>query len=55
MQWSDGTYSLAIGDEYFEINMESLTNRQLYTQFEKFLLYKGTVNKKMIVKPPPKS
>eukprot|EP00347_Sterkiella_histriomuscorum_P000899 403374095 len=55
VQWSDGTYSLAIGDEFFEINMENLTNRQCYSQFEKFLLYKGDVNKKMIVKPPPKS
>lgn len=27
VQWSDGSYSLAIGDEFFEINMENLTNR----------------------------
>lgn len=55
VQWSDGSYSLAIGDEFFEINMENLTNRQFYAQFEKFLLFKGSINKKMIVKPPPKS
>ena len=27
IQWSDGTYSLAIGDEYFDLNIEKLTTR----------------------------
>lgn len=55
VQWSDGTYSLAIGDKFFEISIEQLSNRQCYSQFETFSLFKGNVNKKMIVKPPPKS
>ncbi|CDW86789.1 UNKNOWN [Stylonychia lemnae] len=55
VQWSDGTYSLAIGNELFEMSIENLTNRQSYAQFEKFHLFKGNVTKKIIVKPPPKS
>ncbi len=27
VKWSDGSYSLAIGDEFFEISVEALTNR----------------------------
>ena len=55
VQWSDGTYSLAIGDEFFEISMESLTQRQCFSQYESFQMYKGMVKRKMIVKPPQKS
>jgi hypothetical protein len=25
VQWSDGTYSLAIGDEFFDMNIEALS------------------------------
>jgi hypothetical protein len=52
VQWSDGTYSLDIGDELFDMNIEALSQRQLFTQHQKFSLYKGTILKRMIIKPP---
>lgn len=52
MRWSDGTYSLAIGEEFFDMNIESLSMRQCYSQYESFSLYKGSVQRRIIVKPP---
>lgn len=52
MQWSDGTYSLAIGDEFFDMNIESLSQRQLFAQHGNYSLYKGTIIKRIIIKPP---
>ncbi|TNV78270.1 hypothetical protein FGO68_gene14112 [Halteria grandinella] len=51
VQWSDGTYSLAIGDEYFDLNIEKLTTRQIFAQHEHYALYKGKAEKRMIIKP----
>lgn len=51
VQWSDGSYSLAIGDEYFDLNIEKLTTRQVFAQHEHYSLYKGKAEKRMIIKP----
>jgi RNA polymerase-associated protein LEO1 len=52
VKWSDGTYSLAIGDEFFDMNIENLSQRQLFASHEDISLYKGSILKRMIVKPP---
>lgn len=51
VQWSDGTYSLAIGDEYFDLNIEKLTTRQIFAQHDHYSLYKGKAEQRMIIKP----
>jgi RNA polymerase-associated protein LEO1 len=52
VQWSDGSFSLAIGDEFFDMNIEGLSQRQVFTEFSNFALYKGSIQKRIIVKPP---
>jgi hypothetical protein len=55
VQWSDGTYALSIGDEFFDLSIENLTRRQVFTMHDNYALYKGAVEKRMIVKPPQTS
>jgi hypothetical protein len=43
---------LAIGDEYCEMNLETVSKRQCFTKHNSMLLYKGTIEKKLIFKPP---
>jgi Leo1-like protein len=52
VKWSDGTYSLAIGEEFFDMNIESLSKRQCFAKHDNISLYKGTVERRIIVKPP---
>ena len=55
IQWSDGTSSLAIGDQLFEITKEPVLNTQVFTHFHTMSLLKGNVEEKMIVKPSLRS
>ena len=51
VEWSDGTKSLMIGGQMFEIQHEPVHNTLLYAQHKKYSLLKGQVTDKMIVKP----
>ena len=51
VQWSDGSYSLTIGEEIFDIQAEELRKTNCFVEFEKFAIYKGKIKQKMIVKP----
>ena len=51
VEWSDGTKSLVIGDQIFEIQTEAVHRAHCFAQYSKFQLLKGQINSKMIVKP----
>jgi hypothetical protein len=51
VEWSDGTKSLVIGSQMFDITSEQVDNTQLYAQYDSYALLKGNVTQKMIVKP----
>lgn len=55
VQWSDGTSSLAIGDQLFEITKEPVLNTQVFAHCNKLSLLKGNVDDKIIVKPSLRS
>ena len=55
VEWSDGTKSLVIGDQIFEIQTEIVHRAQCFAQYSKFQLLKGQVSNKMIVKPSLRS
>lgn len=55
VQWSDGTSSLAIGDQLFEITKEPVLNTQVFAHCNKLSLLKGNVEDKIIVKPSLRS
>mmetsp|Transcript_15166 Transcript_15166/g.14761 ORF Transcript_15166/g.14761 Transcript_15166/m.14761 type:complete len:155 (-) Transcript_15166:215-679(-) len=51
IKWSNGSYSLAIGEEMFDIQMEPINKTYCFSQFESFSLLKEKVENKMTVKP----
>lgn len=51
VEWSDGTKSLVIGDQIFDIQTEPVVRAHCFAQYSKFNLLKGQVTSKMIVKP----
>ena len=51
VEWSDGSRSLVIGDQVYDIQSEVVHRAQCFAQYGKFLLLKGQVGSKMIVKP----
>ena len=51
VEWSDGSKSLVIGDQIFEIKIEAVHRAQCFAQYSKFNLLKGQVSKRMLVKP----
>ena len=55
IEWSDGTISLVIGDQTFEVQTEKVHRAQCFAQYQKFSLLKGQISSKMIVKPSLKS
>lgn len=55
VEWSDGTKSLFIGDQVFDVQSEMVHRAQCFAQYSKFLLLKGQVSSKMIVKPSYRS
>ena len=55
VEWSDGTKSLVIGDQVFEVQSENVHRAQCFAQYQRFYLLKGQVASKMIVKPSLRS
>ncbi len=51
VQWSDGTYQLAVGGQLFDIRKEDEPYAKLFTKFEEFLLSKCEMDKRVILKP----
>ena len=41
VEWSDGTKSLVIGDQVFEVQSENVHRAQCFTQYQRFYLLKG--------------
>ena len=55
VEWSDGSKSLVIGDQVFEVQSENVHRAQCFAQYQRFYLLKGQVASKMIVKPSLRS
>lgn len=55
IEWDDGTLSLAIGDQLFEVQQEPVNRTQVFAHYTKLMLLKGNVTNKLIVKPSLKS
>ena len=51
VEWSDGTYSLVVGDEYFDMNFNPSTDTHVYLKTDDLLIHKNQVDKKCTVKP----
>ena len=51
VEWTDGTKSLAIGDEFFDIDPQNLQNTILTFKHEDLLIMKAHLKKKAILKP----
>ena len=56
VEWSDGTFSIAIGDELFEIRQEDLHNSSVFLKYDsEIAVMKSALTEKMYVKPSHKS
>ena len=56
IEWDDGTFGFAVGDEIFEIREEDLPNSFVFLKHESELaVSKGQVDKKLFVKPTERS
>jgi len=55
VEWSDGSKSLIIGNQVFDIQSEKMHRAQCFAQYSNFQLLKGQVSSKMIVKPSLRS
>jgi hypothetical protein len=56
VQWNDGSYSLAIGDEYFDIRQEELGNSGIFLKHEsEMAILKSSIDKKFFLKPTVRS
>jgi hypothetical protein len=51
VEWSDGSYQLLIGDQYFDIISTDLKQTKYGVKVSDNVLLKGQVNKKFIAKP----
>ena len=56
IEWSDGTYGFAIGDEIFEIRAEDLQYAFVFLKHEaEMAICKGKIDKKLFIKPTERS
>jgi len=55
LQWSDGSWSLAVGDELFDVQVEPNELSLICAAHEDLYLQKCKVDSKMIVKPSLRS
>ena len=56
VQWSDGSFSFVIGDEFFDIRQEELPNSGIFVKHESDMaILKSSIDQKMFVKPTVKS
>ena len=56
IEWSDGTFSFAIGDELFDVRQEDLHNSSIFVKCDSELaLLKSAIHDKIYVKPSHKS
>jgi len=55
VEWNDGTKTLVIGNQQYEVQNEPMNSTMCFAQYKKFSLLKGNVSHKMIVKPSLKS
>ncbi|CAI2364808.1 unnamed protein product [Moneuplotes crassus] len=55
VEWSDGTFSMMIGDEILDLNFSKTTNSHLYLKTDDLLVHKNKVNRKCLVKPSKES
>ena len=46
VKWSDGTYSLVVGDEYFDMNFSKCNNEQIYLENADLMIKKNSVDSK---------
>ena len=51
VEWDDGTMSLVIGDQHYEVFQEDQESTLVFQNAKKLDLLKGQVNDKLIVKP----
>jgi RNA polymerase-associated protein LEO1 len=51
VEWSDGSKSLAIGDEFFDMEFSKVTNSILTLKHEDLMLMKTELKDKAILKP----
>ncbi len=51
IEWSDGTYQLAVGKQLFDIRMEDEHHMKVFAKLEDYLISKSEVNKKIILVP----
>ena len=56
VEWSDGSFSLVIGDEVFDIRYESLPDSGIFLKCDTELaMLKGSIDQKIFVKPTVRS
>ena len=56
VEWSDGSLSLAIGDQFFDIRREDLYNSDIFVKYDsEMALLKSGVQNKLLVYPNQKS
>ena len=56
VEWSDGSYSLIIGDEVFDIRQEDLPESGIFLKYDTELaVLKDTIDSKIFVKPTGRS
>ena len=51
VEWSDGTHSLIVGDEYFDMGFSKATNTHVYLKTDDLMIHKNQIDRKCIVKP----
>ena len=51
VEWSDGTSSLVVGDEYFDMIHSKSNNTHVYLKSDDLLVHKHKVENKVIIKP----
>ncbi|CAI2380443.1 unnamed protein product [Moneuplotes crassus] len=51
VEWSDGTFSLIVGDETFDLNFSKSSNCHVYLKTDDLLVHKNQVERKCLVKP----
>ena len=51
VEWSDGTHSIIVGDEYFDMNFSKSNHSHVYLKSDDILVHKNKMNQKCIIKP----
>ena len=44
VEWSDGTKTLVIGNQQYEVQIEAMNSTMCFAQYKKFSLHKGNVS-----------